>query len=448
MALDFKITDFLQPIEIIRKRIEFQKNQWRSSDELYSLQFEKIKKILKHAYENVPYYKSLFDGLDFYPGEFKSLEDLKRLPVLTKQDLRRFYVKLISDNVKKFRPQKLYTSGTTGERIEFLVDGKANAIEFCYYWRHWGWAGYRIGHRFAQFSPSFFIDRKHKGLYVWQSFLNRLLLNTLSIDKQIVFKISDQLFKFNISFLKGHPSALYYFARIAQDENISIPPLKGIFTAGEILYPHQREVIQRAFACRIYDHYGQMERVIAATECEFGGMHINSDYGLWEFENICEIEKNRFEAKIIGTNLYKMGMPLIRYDTGDRVEYVMGAKCQCGRSFQVIKRILGREGDVILTPEGKIAPIVYTVFSRFNEIELGQIVQVKKNQLLIRLVKGKKYDEKTEEKLNFYIRSYVGEDMKIEFQYESFESLMSSARGKKFRIIQNKLVNDGKPIQN
>ncbi|MBI1857760.1 MAG: phenylacetate--CoA ligase family protein, partial [Candidatus Melainabacteria bacterium] len=348
MSIDFKMKDFFYPFSILKFRNFLEKSQWFSLEEFIAYQENRLQEIINHAYEHVPYYRDLFDKLKLKPSEIRVLDDLKKLPLLTKKDLRNNFNELQAKDMKEFNPKLIYTSGTSGDRLGFFVDKPSNILEFSYYWRHWSWAGYHLGDRFAEFSSSFFMKQKDEisnSLFYFSKFSNRLLLNSLSISKDNVEPYVNILKKYKPSFLKGLPSVLFYFSKFLKEKAILDLKFKAIFSQGEILLDSHKKFIENVFNCKVYNSYGHMERTVAICECPYGGMHINPEYGVFEtVDNVSSSEG--YTGKVIGTSLHNFSMPLIRYEVGDYIEVEKGARCPCGREMSLVSKIHGRKEDV------------------------------------------------------------------------------------------------------
>ena len=157
MSIDFKLRDFCYPLSILRLRREFERSQWFPREMLIRDQERRLRHIVAHAYENVPYYRDAFRALDLTPADIRTLSDLTKIPTLSKASLRTHFPDLMAANRARFHPRAARTSGTSGEPVRFLIDKQANVLEFVYYWRHWSWAGYRLGDRFAELSSYAFL---------------------------------------------------------------------------------------------------------------------------------------------------------------------------------------------------------------------------------------------------------------------------------------------------
>jgi len=149
LSVDFKVREFAYPMGILRLRRFFEKSQWLPLEKLKAYQEERLRRIIHQAYHHVPYYRRIFDSHGLKPQDIQRIEHLRKLPVLSKEDVRANYEELRADNANRFRPALSCTTGTTGAPVNFLLDRPANILEFVYYWRFFGWGGYRLGNCLA-----------------------------------------------------------------------------------------------------------------------------------------------------------------------------------------------------------------------------------------------------------------------------------------------------------
>ncbi|MBV9080514.1 MAG: phenylacetate--CoA ligase family protein [Elusimicrobia bacterium] len=443
MSVEFRFSDFFYPASLLKLRYAFERNQWRSTADLKAYQDERLRAIVQHAAARVPYYRELFRRLGISPADIRTASDLRRLPILAKSTLRSRVLAFRSDDFSAYHPMAMSTSGSSGRRLNFLLDRKTNVLEFAYYWRHWGCAGYRLGDPFAEFSTTFFLkpENAEHGFAYKQVGTGRLLLNSLYLSPRNVDALCEQMKRHRARFLKALPSVAYAFVRLLASRGLRPPHLDGVFSTGEVLFPHQRRAIETAFGCRVLESYGHMERVIAASECPRGHLHVNSDYGLLELGAPlpraagCRLRR----APILGTTLYNFSMPLIRYDTGDVAEYdERQGPCACGRGFPVLGRVEGRQEDAIVTPDGRIVTTLFLAFDQVPGIQMGRIVQEAPDLLVAQAVKTPSAPRGSEQLLCRVLRKFVGPSMRIQLDFvDREEDLWNPAR--KDRVVHSKV---------
>jgi phenylacetate-CoA ligase len=447
MGLNFRFLEFFYPLSIARLRLLFERSQWFSPEGFADLQTFLLRRTIDYAFRHVPYYRDLFAQYRLKAEDIRSVSDLRLLPTLSKETLRRQYHRLKAETANKNKAHEYRTSGTTGEPVRFLLDKSANVLEFVYYWRHWSWAGYRLGQRFAELNTTeFLVDQKKASRsYIYRAAMGRLLLNSLSLSTDKVKAHAALLRRYRPLFLKGTASVLYFMSLYLRELGITDLVLRGVFSTGEVLLPYQRQIIQETFGCKVYDSYGHMERTVAASECPSGGFHINPEYGVLELEDRVPVPQadvdttassgQRFSAKVLGTSLHNLSMPLLRYETGDIVDFTEpGKPCPCGRMMPLINRVDGRRDDVIVTSDGCVITALFTVFSKVFGISLGQAVQREPDHLVVRIVRAPSYNSESEFHLVRYIRHFVGSTMRLSFEYPLMEELRP-APGVKFRPI-------------
>lgn len=442
MGINFRLRDFSYPLSILKFKRIFDKNQWLSEEALYEYQLQRLRHILSQAYENIPYYHDIFKEKNILPDDIRSLRDVKNIPFLTKDLLRNNIASLIAHNAKKFNPTLLSTSGTTGRRIKFYTDKSSNILEFVYYWRLWGWAGYRLGDTFAELSAEFFtFDKKNTAiLHHFHYPTRRLLINSLFLSRKYPDDFIRIFRRFKPLFLKGLPSNLYLLALLLNEKKHHGISFKAIFSQGENLLPHQRELIESVFSSKVCDSYGHMERTAAISQCPSGTYHIHADYGLVEFEEpeipLANPDGDPAHVKeIVGTSLHNFSLPLIRYRTGDLVKLADShEKCVCNRSFPTVLAILGRDTDIIITPDGRAVTAIYTVFDRTPGIVMGQILQDRRDRLVVKVVSNFKEVNNVDTVLQRHIRSFVGTGMDITIEHTTIDGIKKDAHGK-FKVV-------------
>lgn len=414
MAIEFRARDFLQPLALARYRWLLERAQWWDAERLAAYQLRRLRSVVRHASIHVPHYRETFARHVLDPDRLAGPAALRDLPLVTKRLVLDAGARLTADGHARFRPQVVTSTGTTGPAIQVLVDRATNPLEFAFYWRHWGWFGYRLGDRFAQLAWSPFHGPLSDQVAIVERGTGRLLLNARALSETRARDWAQALVRHRARFLKGHPSALLHFALFVRTRRLEVPSLRAIFTTGEVLEPEARHLIQSVFQTRVADAYGSMERVVAACECPAGRMHVNADYGLWD--TIADGEdpvSRRPRGRIVGTSLYNYSMPLLRFDLGDLVEPAGDGPCPCGRTFPTVGRIHGRSVDAISTPDGRVITAAAIVFNTVAGVLRGQLVQDDVAHLRARVLPAASFTADEERKLRHELRAMVGPTMTI-----------------------------------
>lgn len=327
-------------------------SQYRDQEEIRSSQLESVRDLLSHAYATVPYYAKMFSQCGVRPDDITSLEDLHRLPALTRADVMNNFDALQSSEAKGYHPILTTSSGTTGQKLRYMIPRELKwPFQAANQWRYYSWAGVKLGDRRATLGARIFATRPP--YWAWNRWENQLLLSSHHLDNENLRLYAQLLDRFRIDFVQGHPSAIAVLAEYLLVEG-RVLPMKGIFTTGETLYPDDREMIEKAFACRLFDSYGMGEWATAAQQCgETSGYH--------EISEACIIELDALgdgSCEVIGTSLLNYAMPFIRYRTGDIAMPAPNSECECGRNLPIkIAKVYGRLDDKIILPQRTVLPV-------------------------------------------------------------------------------------------
>jgi len=419
---------------------EFEANQWLSYEELINYQNEKLRKLLRHAYENVPYYRDRMGRLKLRPEDIRTVEDLHKLPVLTRAELKNNLAELRARNYHRWQLKLGHTSGTTGSPLEIWWDNQLCIVNNVVDWRQKHWAGLTYGDRIALAMGRIIVPLKQKEKPFWRTnWIHRqLFLSSFHMQQQNLKYYIEKLKEFKPKALEAYPSTAYILARYLNQRN-EVFPLTCVLTSSETLFPHYREAIQKAFASPIFDFYGMAERAVFASECSaHKGHHLNMDYGITEILRDDGKPADPGElGLLVATSLHNFGTPLIRYATNDMVA-LKKDECICGRKFPLMEDITTKAEDIITTKDGRyISPSVLThPFKPLHNIMESQIIQEDKEYILVKIIKDKHYSEDDTRKLLDGLQQRLGMDMKIEIEF--VESIPRTKSGK-FRWVISKV---------
>src|SRR6185436_14537112 len=331
---------------------ELEASQWCSAGELRDFQRRHLRRVVEAAARDVPWYRGRYRalGLDFAALEFPDC--MARLPAIAKGDVREGARAFISER----GPRPLFsssTSGTTGAPLSLYQDLAAINRENGFIWRQLTWAGLKRGERRAWIRGDMIVPAAQKEPPYWRlnRAVNMLMLSSYHLSEAAARAYVDALARFDPVVIQAYPSSIGFLASWLLGSGISYggSALRGIVTSSETLSADSRLEIERAFGCRVFDWYGQGERVAAIGTCERGRHHLLSDYSYVELEpageGLCEL---------VGTAFHNLAMPLIRYRCGDLVRPApAGERCTCGRSFPLIAEVIGRLDDCVKLPDGR-----------------------------------------------------------------------------------------------
>ncbi|UCE65288.1 MAG: phenylacetate--CoA ligase family protein [Candidatus Zixiibacteriota bacterium] len=419
---------------------KFEKMQWYSYEDLKEYQDKKLIGLVKHCYENVPYYRKVMDKNSIKPSDIQTVDDLHKFPVLTRKDIKNNFSSLIAKNYRRSELTIGHTSGTTGSPLEFLYDRRICLVKNVTDWRQKRWAGINPGDKIAFFLGRVVVPITRKKPPFWRSnwIMNHKFFSSFHLSGENIDTYIEELERFKPAALEGYPSTVYIIARFLLSRNKTLP-LKAAFTSSETLYPQQREAIEKAFECELFDFYGLAERVIFATECAaHEGHHLNMDFGITEVVDKDDQPVNRGElGRIIATGLHNFGMPLIRYKTGD-ITALKPDKCSCGRNFPLMEDVTTKAEDIITTYDGRLisSSILTHPFKPMHNIAESQIIQEDLKNIRIKIVRLPKYSEEDTRYLTSELGKRLGGDMEIHVEY--VDSIPRTKAGK-FRWVISKV---------
>lgn len=439
MAVEFRIRDFFYPAAICRLRRLLEAAQWLPADELAVYQERQLSAILQQACRYVPYYRHLFSQLKMDASDIRCADDLARLPLLSRDTVQNAGQQLVAENARRFRPRMYRTSGTMGSPMSICLDRHANVLEFVYYWRHWSWAGYNLGDCFAQLDSLYFLRRPGlaKVIWRWQPHLRRLLINSIQTGPAQAAEVAAAIRRYRPRFLNGVASSLYFLAVCLRDAGIDDLSFQAVFSKGEVMGPQYRTLVESVFHCPVLDSYGHMERTVAISQCLHGGYHVNSDYGLLQFENVKPVGNGPTSiGRAVGTSLYNLAMPLIRYDVEDDIElFNEPVQCPCGRTLPLVKGIHGRSEDTITTPDGRFITSMFVLPELVTGAKLIQFIQKSPTQLQINVVPGNGWSDRQAALLVEYAQRLTGHDMAVRIDPVGWEEIVRDKSGKIRTVI-------------
>ena len=280
-----------------------------SKVEIEHYQFNELKKILIHSYENVPYYTELFNRVKFSPYEINSAKEIEIIPFLTKEIIRDNFDKLISTKKIARGHYMATTGGSTGEPLKVLLDYDCVFKENAFIDHYFKKLGYLTKDRFATFRGVNFSDK----LWKFNPMYNELIFSPFKLSTKTVSIYVNKINKIKPDYLHGYLSSLAYLARLMAENNLKLEkPIKGIFLISESIDKKSRDFLESFFQTKSLTYYGHSERCIIAEEKEPNQYAFDPWYGYTEL-----IQTEDSGNAIVGTGFLNKTMPLIRYKTDD-----------------------------------------------------------------------------------------------------------------------------------
>jgi len=407
-----------------------------SKKELKNYQDRKLSKILIHAYENVPYYSRVLKKCRVVVGGKVNLKNFNKIPILTKDIIRREGNNLYSKDYKKRRFYKNTSGGSTGEPVKFIQDRnykEMNVIANKLYFN--SMLGKEPGEREINlWGSERDIDSNSQGIKnnIINYLYNRNFLNAFKLSDSKIDKFIDIVNNFKPKTIWSYVESLDEFSKYINKNKLKVYSPEFIITTAGTLYPEIRKRAEKAFSCPVYNQYGSREVGPVAIECkEKNGLH----YFPWS--HYIEI----INGEIIITCLTNYSMPLIRYEIGDTASESLLAKCRCGLNTLYFDSIEGRTISHFVTNDNEIVYGQYFIhlFYYRKWVKKFQIVQNKVNEIECKIV-GRK-NQKEMGSISFDIKKVMGNDCKVVFKFQ--KHIKNSKSGKYLYTICN-LKNHGK----
>ncbi len=351
-------------------------------EELKKLQSEKLVRQVRHVYENVPYYRNLMEEKGVTPDDVNGIEDLYKLPFLTKSDLRDAYpygllAKPLKDCVRIHS-----TSGTTGRRVvAFYTQNDVDLWEDCCARAIVAAGG--TNEDVCQVAYGYGLFTGGAGLHGGSHKAGCLTLPMSSgnTDRQIQF-----MQDLGATILCCTPSYAAYMGESLKEQGYTpdqIPLKAGIFGA-EPWTNEMRHQIEETLGIKAYDIYGLTETSgpgVAFECCEQSGMHINEDHFLAEIidPDTGEVLPEGAKGELVFTALDKEAFPLLRYRTRD-ICILSRKPCSCGRTHIKMTKPMGRSDDMMIIRGVNVFPSqIETVLLKEGYEPNYQIVIDRKN---------------------------------------------------------------------
>jgi phenylacetate-CoA ligase len=372
-----------------------ERTQYWSADQLNDLQLGLLRRLLRHAYLHTPHYRELLDDRELHFNDFKSVEDLQRLPLLDRDTVRRS-LDARTATVPPLPVIQKSTSGTTGEPVVVRYNAESRHYRDATRWRGYGWAGYRIGHRALHYwgagpaNPSWLKRTKVK---VDHALKRDLYLDCTPRSDEALEASVAQLRAFAPHVMVAYAAGAAALARFVNQRNLRDWNDIPVITGAERLWPADREQIEAAFG-PAFESYGARETMMISSECEaHQGMHVAMETMIVELVvregGTLRLAKPGELGEIAITDLHNLACPMIRYITGDAAIALPPTPCSCGRSLQKIGTIEGRVTETLRDGHGNaVGGLVFNIlFGVLDHVALKfQVVQKLDGSVVMKVV--------------------------------------------------------------
>jgi phenylacetate-CoA ligase len=400
-----------------------QRTQWLDRAALAELQDDKLRRLVRHCYRNVPYYREQMRARGLRPEDIRTRADLPKLGFVTKEDIRRhLYFDIMSDDHDKAEVLKVTTSGSTGEPFVCYVDRRQLELRWAATLRAQEWTGYRFG------DPCVRLWHQTLGLSRTQAVRERLDAWLSNRHFVPVFELGDAGLEATVRLIErlgptlvdGYAEALDFIAH--QLRSASPGRLAGrvgaVMSSAQTLPDASRRLIEQAFGCRVFDKYGSREFSGIAYECEaHAGHHVVAEGYIVELLREGRPAVPGEIGEVVITDLTNYCMPFVRYRIGDLAVAMGDEPCRCGRGAPRIGQIEGRVQSIIQGSDGRYLP--GTFFSHYfkdlsHAIRRYRVVQERRGAIRLELCKAGRFSEAVLEEVLATLRAHLGQGTEIE----------------------------------
>lgn len=418
-----KLLLYVMGSKISRNLMEIRLIEKRDKKKIKAYTDDKIRNILLHAWQNVPYYNKVLEKSGVINEGMVDLKNFDKIPLLTKEIIRKEGKNLYSKDNKQRGSYKNTSGGSTGEPVIFLqdkyYDDWNNATKV--YFKQIG--GQDIGEKELRLwgSERDLLEGKEKlSIRLRNWIYNRKELNTFRISTVDMERFVEVWNKFRPKWVEAYVQSMYEFALYIKRKNIKSHSPKGILVSAGTLHSDVERLIRKIFKCAVYNRYGSREVGGIACSCS---KSINLHIAYWHcFVEILDDHGKAVKPGEVGnvhiTSLNNFSMPLIRYRIGDVAITSIKKYCKCGRSGVIIDTVMGRENSILRTKKKSLdSTALTTSFYYFDSIKKYQVSQISQNLFNIKIVL-KNHDLWNKEKVLLLekLRKILGQNVELKLR--------------------------------
>ena len=412
-----------------------------SRDELVSFQVKKAKELLEYSYRNSRFFKKRFDDSGFNYEHFSYLDDLNKIPSLSRADLQNNLNEILSSEFEISQCSRGSSSGSTGHPVLYYHDkigtsaNKASVL----FGKYLG--GYQLG------DPWINIWGNPTAVNVdWKKMGSRLKKYFTNEDRFPAYKLSDtdqykNLYHMIINkkpkYIYGYTNAIFLFSQYLEEKSIRLDFVVGVFTTAENLQPFQKNKIEERLG-KVYDQYGCSEINGIATQTKFDDYYSNIDpHVIVEYGEIVDTVNN--SRKLIITDLQNRVLPFVRYENGDLAVPIEDVNYdEFSLKYSKFRKIDGRISDIIKLPNGGnlVVPSFFgsRMLKNIDGIKQYQIIKYG-DKISVNLVLEKDLTNQSREIIDSTLKEYIPDEIKTEVVFN--HEIVYSPNGK-FKLFIDK----------
>lgn len=384
-----------------------------SRQQMEKFRNKKLQALIRHCYDNVPYYRRIMEESQLLPADVQTAQDLSKLPILTKEHIRAHRNDLMAKNIQQMKISWSKTGGTTGEPMQVCKNEECGAWASMCYERGLRWGGLTVDQtRILLYGGTLGIDKQRIAARIGLIFRRNVFIPAFELRRDTAPHFFDKIRRSHCRFLLGYASSIYRLAVLAEEMNEDVT-FDAVFPTAELLMPDWEDVIRRVLKCKILPYYGCGE--VYSLGYQKPG---SSDYYIPDEHVVIEVMKGNGSTELLGegsfliTDLDNYAMPIIRYGNGDAGKI---AAADGQGPFSRIERLDGRYNSFLMTDKGElISGVIGThVFRHFPAVQIYRVIQEDPLRLVIKIVPRSDFTTADEKLIASLFSKYLGTSMKI-----------------------------------
>ncbi|MDD4005509.1 MAG: aminotransferase class I/II-fold pyridoxal phosphate-dependent enzyme [Elusimicrobiaceae bacterium] len=375
----------------------YERAQWFDRAELEGLQLKRAAETIGYAYEKVPFYRAKFRAAKVTPESLKTLDDLRRFPATSVAELREAVERGTAGRFAGHF-KTLATTGSTGTPFSFPLDTAAARERMGCLLSATRWYGHDLGLKNARFWRT--SETKALADRIKQNLLGRRLELSIYdaanpagsfLDEARIAGYLDALRRHRPGYIDGYVSALVLVSDYMLEHNVTDIRPRAVVTGAEYLSPEARRLIEKAFACPVYNRYGGTENSLIAHDCPVcrgTALHVMSAKLVMETLSGNAPAREGELGEVAITDFTARALPFIRFLNGDTaVAAAPGARCACGRGLHLVQSVEGRVNDLFPLKDGRVlvSHVWHKLFREHPDVRDFQVIQKEPDRFEINL---------------------------------------------------------------
>jgi len=412
----------INPVDVITL-IRLRKNLRQPISKLNIIQHRRLQDMVQYAYDNVRYYRKLFESAGVNPRDIRTPEDLHRIPISNREQIQNLSAEdIVSAKINLRKCKRITTGGSSGIPLVVFIRQRDNDFNDLV----WARTSLENGKRLQDTT-----------VYLKFHFPPRMWFEKLGIWKKEIISLSEppqkkieRLIRLKPDIIRGNPFELRFLAEIIKQQKIKGIKPRIIFCMGSLLDQSSRELLQSVFQAEVFDFYGTTELGCVAWECSMHrGYHVNMDTVVVEIIKDGKKARPGEPGNVVCTGLISRAMPFIRYDTGD-IAVASEEVCHCGRNLPLLHSLEGRADDFFISPGGNLvspSQIVNRV-KLIKGIVRFRIIQEQERLIRAEVVSNPEFSRDIVQKFSETLIEIMGNGIRVEV--DIVDSIPDDSSGK------------------